>query len=168
MAHQLLRDGPNFLLDWDHQLLASVLLARQRAGDRQVAKEATRAQSVTSGAASVLEPGWVLEPGAPLADLAATRRSDPSGLTVLVMNGASLPKDGSAQADAWVQAALNGGERGGRRALQEVAAARHVGAVALARARLGVHLGVDSGASTHPGPTSGAAPPAARPRAAGN
>jgi hypothetical protein len=39
-----------------------------------------------------------------------------------------------------LQAVLNGGERGRRRALQEVAGARHIGAVALARARLGSAL----------------------------
>ena len=139
MAQQLLRDAPGFLLDWDYQLLGSMLVAQLRAGEQQT-EESRRLQAVTSGVSATLTPGWVVEPGSPLAELAATRRSGAAALTVVVTAAAALPKDGAPQAAAWLQSALNGGERGRRRAVREVAGARHVGAVALARARLGAAL----------------------------
>lgn len=35
MAQQLLRDAPEYLLDWDYHLFASMIVARERAGERQ-------------------------------------------------------------------------------------------------------------------------------------
>jgi len=126
MGQQLLRDSSGFLLDWDYQLLASMLVAQWRAGQYQT-EQWRRLQALTSGVSATLTPGWVLEPGAPLAELAATRRSGPAALTVVVTAAAGLPKDGAPQAAAWLRATLNGGERGRRRALQEVAGAAHRG-----------------------------------------
>ena len=140
MAQQLLRDAPGHLLDWDYHLFASVAVARKRAGDQQTTEEVRRLQAVTSRSPAALTPIWLLEPGAPLAELAAARRSGTGALSVVVMANAALPKDGAPQAAAWLHSVLNGGERGRRRALQDVAGARHVGAVALTRASLGAAL----------------------------
>jgi len=97
MAQQLLRDAPGFLLDWDYQLLASSLTRHFRAG-KHGTDEVRRQQAVTSRPSASLTPGWVLESGAPLADVPATGRSGPAALTMLVTAGAVLPKDRTPQA----------------------------------------------------------------------
>jgi hypothetical protein len=140
MAQQLLRDAPGYLLDWDYNLFASMVVPRNRSGSQQTAEEVRRVQALTSRGRENLTPTWLLEPGAPLSELAATRRFGAGALSVVVTANAAVPKDGAPQAMAWLQSALNGGERGRRRALQEVAGARHVGAVALAHATLGAAL----------------------------
>jgi hypothetical protein len=77
-----------------------MLVAQWRAGQYQT-EQGRRLQALTSGASATVTPGWVLEPGAPLAELAATRRSGPAAaLTVVVTAAAGLPKDGSPQAAA--------------------------------------------------------------------
>jgi hypothetical protein len=114
MAQQLLRDAPGYLLDWDYHLFASMVVARNRSGKQQTTEEVRRAQAVTSQGRENLTPTWLLEPGAPLAELAATRSSGAGALSVVVMANAVLPKNGAQQAAAWLQSALNGGERGRR------------------------------------------------------
>src|SRR5690348_4490516 len=74
MAHQLLRDAPGYLLDWDYHLFASMVVARNRSGNQQASDELRRVQAVTSQGRENLTPTWLLEPGAPMAELAATRR----------------------------------------------------------------------------------------------
>jgi hypothetical protein len=59
------------------ELLASMLVAQWRAGQYQT-EQGRRLQALTSGASATVTPGWVLEPGAPLAELPPTRRSGPA------------------------------------------------------------------------------------------
>jgi len=44
------------------------------------------------GASATVTPGWVLEPGAQLAELVATRRSSPAALTVVVTSAGRPPE----------------------------------------------------------------------------